>query len=319
MAKKILITGCSGFIGSHLCERLLNEGYEVHGIDNFLTSTRENIEHLLGLPNFHFYEYDVSFMDTSRFVELKPDIIMHLASPASPKDYYKYQIETMLVNSMGTKNMLDIAKQTGSRFLFASTSEIYGDPLVHPQREDYWGNVNPVGPRSIYDEAKRYGEAMTMAYRRLYGMDVRIVRIFNTYGPRMRIEDGRVVSNFIVQALKGEELTVYGDGSQTRSFCFVSDMIEGIYKVAFMEGLEGEIFNLGNPEEFRIIELANLVMEMIPSAKGIRFLPLPEDDPKRRKPDITKAKRILGWEPKVPLKQGLRKTIEYFSNKLKIS
>lgn len=315
---KVLITGAGGFLGSFLCERFLFEGYEVIGIDNFITSHIKNISHLLENKNFKFIELDVCDLDINILKDKKIDIILHFASPASPADYYKYKIETMLVNSVGTKKLLDIALKYNSRFILASTSEVYGDPLIHPQSESYWGNVNPIGPRSVYDEAKRFAEALSMAYYRIYNLDIRIIRIFNTYGPRMRINDGRVVSNFIVQALKGEKLTIYGDGNQTRSFCYVDDLIEGIYRFSTYENLNGKIVNLGNPVEFKVIELANLVIKLIPSAKGIEFLAPLEDDPKQRRPDISKAKLLLNWEPKIPLEQGLKFTIEYFKKELNI-
>ncbi|MEO0159213.1 MAG: UDP-glucuronic acid decarboxylase family protein [candidate division WOR-3 bacterium] len=313
---KVLITGASGFVGSFLCEKFLKEGFEVFGIDNFITSHIKNVSHLLNNKNFKFLELDVCNLKVEHLGDFKPDIILHFASPASPVDYYKYQIETMLVNSIGTKNCLDIALKFNSRFVLASTSEVYGDPLIHPQNESYWGNVNPIGPRSVYDEAKRFGEAISMAYYRLYKLDIRIIRIFNTYGPRMRINDGRVISNFIVQALKGEKLTIYGDGSQTRSFCYVSDLVEGIYKFSTYNNLSGQVINLGNPSEFTILQLAEIIMKLIPSAKGIEFLPPLEDDPRKRRPDITKAKNLLNWEPKVKLEEGLIYTIDYFKREL---
>ncbi|MCX7947391.1 MAG: SDR family oxidoreductase [candidate division WOR-3 bacterium] len=315
---KVLITGASGFLGSFLCERFLSEEYEVIGIDNFITSHIKNVSHLLENKNFKFIELDVCDLDINILRDTKVDIILHFASPASPVDYYKYKIETMLVNSVGTKRLLDIALKYNSRFVLASTSEIYGDPLVHPQDENYWGNVNPIGPRSVYDEAKRFAEALSMAYYRTYNLDIRIIRIFNTYGPRMRINDGRVVSNFIVQALKGQRLTVYGDGNQTRSFCYVDDLIEGIYRFSTYENLKGEVINLGNPIEFKVIELANLVMEFIPSARGVEFLPPLEDDPRQRRPDISKAKLLLNWEPKISIKEGLKLTINYFKKELEL-
>ncbi|MEO0144620.1 MAG: UDP-glucuronic acid decarboxylase family protein [candidate division WOR-3 bacterium] len=313
---KVLITGASGFVGSFLCEKFLKEGFEVFGIDNFITSHIKNVSHLLNNKNFKFLELDVCNLKVEHLGDFKPDIILHFASPASPVDYYKYQIETMLVNSIGTKNCLDIALKFNSRFVLASTSEVYGDPLIHPQNESYWGNVNPIGPRSVYDEAKRFGEAISMAYYRLYKLDIRIIRIFNTYGPRMRINDGRVISNFIVQALKGEKLTIYGDGSQTRSFCYVSDLVEGIYRFSTYNNLSGQVINLGNPSEFTILQLAEIIMKLIPSAKGIEFLPPLEDDPRKRRPDITKAKNLLNWEPKVKLEEGLIYTIDYFKREL---
>jgi nucleoside-diphosphate-sugar epimerase len=315
---KVMITGASGFLGSFLCEKFLSEGFEVLGIDNFLTSSFKNIEHLIENKNFKFIELDVCLLNENYLNGFKPDIILHFASPASPADYYKYKIETMMVNSVGTKNCLDIANKFNSRFILASTSEVYGDPLVHPQDENYWGNVNPIGPRSVYDEGKRFSEAITMAYYRTYNLDVRIIRIFNTYGPRMRINDGRVISNFIVQALRGEKLTIYGDGSQTRSFCYVDDLIEGIFRVSTYNNLNGEVINLGNPSEFTIIELANIIKDILPQTKGFEFLPPLEDDPRKRRPNISKAKKLLNWEPKILLKEGLIKTIDYFKKVLEL-
>ncbi|MDQ7038348.1 MAG: SDR family oxidoreductase [Aquificota bacterium] len=311
---RVLITGAAGFIGSHLCERFLKEGHEVIGLDNFLTGKPDNIAHLFENPRFTFIKYDVT-----NFIYIKGnlDLILHFACPASPVDYMNHPIHTMKVDSIGTLNTLGLAKEKGARYVFASTSEVYGNPTVHPQPETYWGNVNPIGPRSVYDEAKRFSEALTMAYHREHHLDVRIVRIFNTYGPRMRINDGRVIPNFIYQALKGEDLTVYGDGTQTRSFCYIDDLIEGVYRVATAEGIEGEVFNLGNPEEFTILELARKVIRITGSGSGIRFLKRPVDDPDRRKPDITKAKEKLGWEPKVSLEEGLRRTVEWFREVLK--
>lgn len=311
--KKVLVTGAAGFIGSHLCDRLVNEGFFVIGIDSFLTGTPENIAHLFGKKNFRLIEYDVT---NYVYVKENIDIILHFACPASPVDYLKHPIHTLKVDSLGTLHTLGLAKEKRARYVFASTSEVYGDPEVHPQPESYWGNVNPIGPRSVYDEAKRFSEALTMAYMREHGLDVRIVRIFNTYGPRMRINDGRVVPNFIVQALKGEPLTVYGDGTQTRSFCYIEDLVEGIYRVAVRPDLKGEVFNLGNPEEYRIIDFAKIIKELLNSPSEIIFKSLPADDPKRRCPDITKAKKILEWEPKISLREGLAKTIEWFRAKL---
>jgi len=310
----VLITGAAGFIGSHLCDRFVKEGFFVIGMDNFLTGTPDNLAHLFGNHNFKFLKYDVT---QYIYVKEKIDIILHFACPASPVDYLKHPIHTMKVDSLGTLHTLGLAKAKGARYVFASTSEIYGDPEVHPQPETYWGNVNPVGPRSVYDEAKRFSEALTMAYMREHGLDVRIVRIFNTYGPRMRMNDGRVVPNFITQALKGEPITVYGDGTQTRSFCYIDDLVDGIYRVATRPDLKGEIFNLGNPEEYKIIDFARIIKELLKSPSEIIFKPLPQDDPKRRRPDITKAKKVLDWEPKISLKEGLKKTIEWFREKLK--
>jgi dTDP-glucose 4,6-dehydratase len=301
------VTGAAGFLGSHLADRLLAEGHEVVGMDNFITGSEKNLEHLRGTPRFSFVRHDVS-----QFIPLDGplDGVLHFASPASPVDYLKLPIQTLKVGSLGTHNSLGLAKAKGARFLLASTSEVYGDPLVHPQPESYWGNVNPVGPRGVYDEAKRFAEAITMAYQRYHGLDTRIVRIFNTFGPRMRPRDGRVVSNFIVQALLGEPITIYGDGRQTRSFCYVSDLIEGIHRLFLSERKDPT--NIGNPKEFTVGELAELVKQMTGSAAPIVYEPLPTDDPKVRQPDITLARKLLGWEPKVPLQEGLTRTIEYF-------
>ncbi len=310
----VLITGAAGFIGSHLCEKFLREGHRVIGLDNFLTGSPENIAHLFENENFKFIKYDVT-----NFIYIKEDIdiILHFACPASPADYLRHPIHTMKVDSLGTLHTLGLAKAKGARYILASSSEVYGNPEVHPQPETYWGRVNPVGKRSVYDEAKRFSEALAMAYFREHGIDVRIARIFNTYGPRMRINDGRVIPNFITQALKNEPITVYGDGSQTRSFCYIDDLVEGIYKLATMDGIEGEVFNLGNPEEITILELARLIKEITGSSSEIVFKERPEDDPDRRKPDITKAKKILNWHPKVSLREGLIKTIGWFKEKLK--
>ncbi|MFQ5747411.1 MAG: UDP-glucuronic acid decarboxylase family protein [Gemmatimonadota bacterium] len=304
---RVLITGASGFLGSHLADRFLADGHSVVGMDNLITGNRDNLAHLASEPRFEFVEQDVT-----RFIDVDGplDGVLHFASPASPVDYLDLPIQTLKVGSLGTHKVLGLAKARDSRFLLASTSEVYGDPLIHPQPETYWGNVNPIGPRGVYDEAKRFAEAMTMAYHRFHGIDTRIVRIFNTYGPRMRPGDGRVVSNFIVQALNGEPLTVYGDGSQSRSFCYITDLIEGIY-LLFQSG-ETDPVNLGNPREFTIGELAALVLEATGSASEIRHLPLPTDDPKVRQPDITKARAVLGWEPEVGLRDGLARTIEHF-------
>jgi len=304
---RVLITGVAGFLGSHLADRFLRDGHEVVGIDNFLTGRPENIAHLTGHPRFSFLRHNVSEFT---YVAGPLDGVLHFASPASPVDYLELPIQTLKVGSLGTHNALGVALAKGARFLLASTSEVYGDPLVHPQPESYWGNVNPIGPRGCYDEAKRFAEAMTMAYHRAQGVDTRIVRIFNTYGPRMRPGDGRVVSNFIVQALRGEALTVYGDGSQTRSFCFVSDEVEGIYRL-FHSG-ETQPVNIGNPDEFTVRQLAELVIAMTGSSSTITSLPLPADDPKVRQPDIARARAVLGWGPTVPLREGLAATIDYF-------
>jgi dTDP-glucose 4,6-dehydratase len=302
----VLITGAAGFLGSHLVDRFLADGHEVVGMDNLITGSRRNIAHLAGEPRFDFVEHDVS-----TYIDLATPVrgVLHFASPASPVDYLELPIQTLKVGSLGTHNTLGLAKKTGARYLLASTSEVYGDPDVHPQPESYWGNVNPVGPRGVYDEAKRFGEAMTMAYHRTHGVDTRIARIFNTYGPRMRPGDGRVVSNFIVQALRGEPLTVYGDGSQTRSFCFVEDEVEGLYRLFLSE--EHDPVNLGNPIEYSIRDLAERVSEIVGSGE-IRSLPLPVDDPRVRRPDITRARELLGWEPAVSLEDGLARTIPYF-------
>lgn len=306
-----LVTGGAGFIGSHLCESLLRRGYRVIAVDNFLTGRKENLAHIATHPAFALIEQDVVQLDIKRHIG-KVTHIFHLASPASVVDYQKLPEETALVNSVGTRNLLLVARETGARFLFASTSEVYGDPREHPQGETYWGNVNPVGPRACYDESKRFGEMMTMVYHRTHGVDARIVRIFNTYGPRMRPDDGRVVSNFVHQAIRGEPITVYGDGSQTRSFCFVSDMVEGITRALFTPGTKGEIINLGNPQEYRMLDLATEIRDMAGSPSPIVYKELPPDDPCRRRPDITKARTLLGWEPTVSVTEGLQKTIEYY-------
>jgi dTDP-glucose 4,6-dehydratase len=302
-----LITGGAGFLGSHLCDRLIAEGHRVICVDNFQTGRRENISHLLSNSSFTLIEHDVT-----QPLKIKGDIdyILHFASPASPKDYMQYAIETMKTGALGTNNMLELAKQKGSVFLLASTSEVYGDPQIHPQPENYWGYVNPIGPRSVYDEAKRYAEALTMAYHREYGLNVKIVRIFNTYGPRMKVDDGRVVSNFIVQALRGEPITVYGDGSQKRSFCYVSDLMGGILRL--MQKNYVGVVNLGNPEEYTVLKLAEIIKELTGSSSEIVFRPLPQDDPKQRQPDISLAKKLLNWEPKISLREGLERTIAYF-------
>ena len=304
---KVLITGAAGFLGSHLTDRFLAEGHEVVGMDNFITGHADNIAHLVGNPKYRFIQHDVTnFM----YVDGVLDGVLHFASPASPIDYLELPIQTLKVGSLGTHKALGLAKAKGARFFLASTSEVYGDPQVHPQPESYWGHVNPVGPRGVYDEAKRFAEALTMAYHRYHGVETRIVRIFNTYGPRMRANDGRVVSNFIVQALSGEPLTLYGNGSQTRSFCYVDDLVDGIYRL-FQSG-RSEPTNVGNPNEFTVRQLAERVIAMTGSTSKIVELPLPEDDPKVRRPDITIAKAELGWAPKVELEEGLRRTIAYF-------
>lgn len=304
----ILVTGGAGFIGSHLCGHLLKNGYSVFCLDNLLTGSKKNIEHLLENPNFEFSEADIVLSPKVP----KVDFAFHLASPASPVDYQNHSEETLLVNSQGTINVLKIAKEDGAKVLFASTSEIYGDPLVHPQKEDYWGNANSFGPRSCYDESKRFGEAATYVYLHKHNLDARIIRIFNTYGPNMQVNDGRVVSNFINQAIKNEPITIYGDGSQTRSFCFVSDMVEGIAKAMFKDNTKGQVINLGNPGEFTMLALAEKIKNLTNSTSEIVYRELPLDDPRQRQPDISKAKSILGWEPKVNLNEGLQKTIEYY-------
>jgi dTDP-glucose 4,6-dehydratase len=309
---RVLITGAAGFLGSHLAERFLTEGHEVVGLDNFITGSPDNISHLLANEGFTFYRYDVT-----DFIYVKGDLdgVLHFASPASPIDYLNLPIQTLKVGSLGTHKALGLAKDKGARFLLASTSEVYGDPAIHPQPESYWGNVNPVGPRGVYDEAKRFAEALTMAYHRYHDVDTRVVRIFNTFGPRMRAHDGRVVSNFIVQALQGESLTVYGDGSQTRSFCYVDDLIEGIYRL--FKADYSDPVNIGNPAEFTVAQLAELVVELTGSAAGVVYEPLPEDDPKVRQPDIGLARELLGWEPKIGVREGLERTIQYFSGIVK--
>jgi dTDP-glucose 4,6-dehydratase len=304
---RTLITGGAGFLGSHICDRLIQEGHEVICLDNLITGRMENVAHLLGHEAFRFIKLDVTeYLD----IEAPLDDVLHFASPASPVDYQRLPIQTLKVGSLGTHKALGLAKAKGARFLLASTSEVYGDPLVHPQREDYWGNVNPIGPRGVYDEAKRFAEAMTMAYHRYHGLETRIARIFNTYGPRMRPNDGRVVSNFINQALRGEPLTVYGDGSQTRSFCYVSDMVEGLYRLLMSS--EVDPINLGNPKEFTVIELAHMVLRAVGGPSTIEFYPLPTDDPRIRQPDIGRARARLGWEPTVEITEGLARTIHYF-------
>ncbi|HMV15572.1 MAG TPA: SDR family oxidoreductase [Chitinophagales bacterium] len=309
--KRILITGAAGFLGSHLCDRFIKEGYHVIGMDNLITGNIKNIEHLFPIKDFEYYHHDVS-----RFVHVagKLDYILHFASPASPIDYLKMPIQTLKVGSLGTHNLLGLAKEKNARMLIASTSEVYGDPTVHPQPEEYWGNVNPVGPRGVYDEAKRFQEAITMAYHNFHGVETRIVRIFNTYGPRMRLDDGRALPAFMSQALNGEDLTMFGDGSQTRSFCYVSDLIEGIYKLLLSD--YHLPVNIGNPQEITLLQFAEEILKLIDTKSKIVYLPLPKDDPKQRKPDITKAKNILGWEPKVERAEGLRITLEYFKKEL---
>ncbi|MEW6298997.1 MAG: UDP-glucuronic acid decarboxylase family protein [Thermodesulfobacteriota bacterium] len=308
---RILITGGAGFIGSHLCERFLRGGDEVICVDNLITGSADNVAHLFPDPRFSFVPQDVT---NYIYVKGPLDAILHFASPASPIDYLELPIQTLKVGSLGTHKALGLAKEKGARFLLASTSEVYGDPLVHPQREDYWGNVNPIGPRGVYDEAKRFAEAMTMAYHRVHRVETRIVRIFNTYGPRMRLNDGRVVPNFISQALRGEDLTVYGDGSQTRSFCFVTDLVEGIMRL--LRSDYDEPVNIGNPQEMSVLEFARVIIALTGSRSSIAFKPLPIDDPKVRQPDIGLARRLLGWEPTVTLEEGLGETIAYFRERL---
>jgi dTDP-glucose 4,6-dehydratase len=306
--KRVLITGAAGFLGSHLCDRFINEGFHVIAMDNLVTGDLKNIEHLFPNKNFEFYYHDVT-----KFIHVpgKLDYILHFASPASPIDYLKIPIQTLKVGALGTHNCLGLAKEKGARILVASTSEVYGDPLIHPQTEEYWGNVNPVGPRGVYDEAKRYMEAITMAYHTFHNVETRIVRIFNTYGPRMRLNDGRALPAFIGQALRGEDLTVFGDGSQTRSFCYVDDLIEGIYRLLMSD--YASPVNIGNPDEISLKDFAEEVLKLTGSTVKISYQPLPADDPKQRKPDITKAKELLGWEPKVHRSEGLKVTYDYFS------
>lgn len=308
---RVLVTGGAGFIGSHLCDRLLHEGHSVIAMDNLITGSTDNIAHLAGRADFEFIRHDVT---RHIYIAGPLDAVMHLASPASPVDFPTIPIPIMKVGSLGTLNALGLSLAKGARFLLASTSEVYGDPLVHPQPETYWGNVNPIGPRGVYDEAKRFAEALTMAYHYCHGVPTRIVRIFNTYGPRMRLDDGRVVPNFMTQALRGEALTVYGDGSQTRSFCYVSDLVDGIYRLLLSD--EVEPVNIGNPTEYTMLEFAHMINELTGNPAGIVFRPLPQDDPKQRQPDIGKARRILGWEPVVAVREGLRTTIAYFHQRM---
>ncbi len=306
--KRVLITGVAGFLGSHLADRFIKEGYHVIGMDNLLTGDLRNIEHLFPLKEFEYYHHDVT-----KFVHVpgRLDYILHFASPASPIDYLKMPIQTLKVGALGTHNLLGLAKAKGARILVASTSEVYGDPLVHPQPEEYWGNVNPVGPRGVYDEAKRFLEAITMAYHTYHGVDTRIVRIFNTYGPRMRVNDGRVLPAFFSQAIRGEGLTIFGDGSQTRSFCYVDDLVEGIYRLLLSDYTQP--VNIGNPDEITIKEFAEEVLQLVGNPKAhLTYKPLPVDDPKVRQPDISRAREVLGWEPKVPRSEGLKITYEYF-------
>ncbi len=309
MKKRILITGAAGFLGSHLCDKFMAEGYEVIAMDNLITGDLKNIEHLFRLENFEFHHHDVT-----KFVHVpgKIDHILHFASPASPIDYLKIPIQTLKVGSLGTHNLLGLAKEKNARILIASTSEVYGDPLVHPQTEEYYGNVNTIGPRGVYDEAKRFQESITMAYHRFHNLDTRIARIFNTYGPRMRLNDGRVIPAFIGQALRGEDLTVFGDGKQTRSFCYVDDQVEGLYKLLLSN--YNLPVNIGNPEEITILDFAEEIIKLTSSQQKIVFEPLPQDDPLQREPDITKAREILGWEPKISREIGMKKTFQYFKN-----
>jgi dTDP-glucose 4,6-dehydratase len=305
--KRILITGAAGFLGSHLCDRFINEGYFVIGMDNLITGDLRNIEHLFKLQNFEFYHHDIT-----KFVNIpgQLDYILHFASPASPIDYLKIPIQTLKVGSLGTHNLLGLARVKNARILIASTSEVYGDPLVHPQNEDYYGNVNTIGPRGVYDEAKRFQESITMAYHTFHGVDVRIARIFNTYGPRMRLNDGRVIPAFIGQALRGEDLTIFGDGSQTRSFCYVDDQVEGIYRLLHAD--YNYPVNIGNPDEITIKDFADEIIKLTGTTHKIKYMSLPANDPLQRQPDITKAKELLGWEPKVTRAEGMRLTYNYF-------
>lgn len=319
--KKAIISGGAGFIGSHLCERLIKDGWRVVCVDNFITGSKDNVLSLMDNHNFLLVNADVTRKLPDVLTEDKVDYIFHLASPASPNElspisYMNLPLETMDANSLGTRRLLRLAKKTGAKFLYASTSEVYGDPAIHPQPETYWGNVNPNGPRSCYDESKRFGEALTMVYSRKFKVDVRIVRIFNTYGPRMNLKDGRAIVNFIIQALKNEPITIYGDGLQTRSLCYVSDMVRGLKQAMLNEKTTGEVINLGNPDEYTILELAKKVKKAIKSTVKITYKDLPPDDPGKRKPDISQAKKLLNWQPKISFNEGLQKTIAYFKTKL---
>jgi dTDP-glucose 4,6-dehydratase len=311
MKQRVLITGGAGFLGSHIADRMLAEGYEVLVMDNLITGNLDNIAHLFGRPDFHFYQQDIT-----EFIHVPGNLhfIYHFASPASPIDYLKLPIQTLKVGAMGTHKVLGLARAKGARILLASTSEVYGDPLIHPQSEDYWGNVNPIGPRGVYDEAKRFAEAITMAYNRAHGVETRIIRIFNTFGPRMRLDDGRVLPAFVGQALRGEDLSVFGDGSQTRSFCYVDDLVEGIYRL--MMSNETYPVNIGNPDEITILQFAEEILKLTGSSSKIKYHPLPQDDPKIRQPNITRAREILGWEPKVTRHDGLKRTLDYFMTRV---
>src|SRR5690554_2744218 len=309
--KRVLITGAAGFLGSHLCDRFIKEGFQVVGMDNLITGSIQNLEHLFPLKEFEFYNHDVS---QHVHVAGNLDYVLHFASPASPIDYLKIPIQTLKVSSLGTHNLLGLAKAKSAKILVASTSEVYGDPLVHPQTEDYWGNVNPIGPRGVYDEAKRFQEAITMAYHTFHGLETRMVRIFNTYGPRMRLNDGRALPAFVGQALRGEDITVFGDGSQTRSFCYVDDLVEGIYRLMMSDYVYP--VNIGNPDEITIKEFAEEIIRLTGTDQKIVYKPLPKDDPKQRRPDITRAKEILGWSPKYSRAEGLKPTLEYFQKKV---
>ena len=313
MQKRVLIAGGAGFLGSHLCDKFIKEGFEVIAMDNLLTGSLQNIQHLFPLKQFHFYHHDVT-----KFIHIagRLDYILHFASPASPMDYLKMPIQTMKVGSLGTHNLLGLAKAKNARMLVASTSEVYGDPIVHPQHEEYWGNVNPIGPRGVYDEAKRFLEAMTMAYHTFHGLETRIVRIFNTYGPRMRLHDGRALPNFMYQALTGKDITIFGDGLQTRSFCYVSDLVEGIYRLLLSD--YAVPVNIGNPTEITVKQLAEEIVALTDTDSKIIYEPLPKDDPKQRRPDITKAQKILDWQPKINRSEGLEKTLTYFKERLSL-